>query len=137
MTRWRENQSKGVSGLQYQRHIKEPAGSSARDSEDFRTKFQYHWSYLFAADGETVDSLRRYEIATVRRRGGGRGPPAAHLAADLDFVSPRAVTPAEAALSEAEAILVRNRNMGYKRRNKQLVGFVLVLQPILEMLWQC
>lgn len=84
-----------------------------------------------------MDSLRRYEIATVRRRGGGRGPPAAHLAADLDFVSPRAVTPAEAALPEAEAILVRNRNMGYKRRNKQLVGFVLLLQPILEMLWQC
>ena len=53
-----------------------------------------------------MESLRRYEIATVRRRGGGRGPPAAHLAADLDFVSPRAATPAEAALLEAEVILV-------------------------------
>jgi len=74
---------------------------------------------LFAADGEAVDSLRRYEIATVRRRGGGRGPPAAHLAADLDFVSPRAVTPVEVALPEAEAILVRNQNIGYKVRNKQ------------------
>lgn len=42
----------------------------------------------------------------MRRRGGGRGPPAAHLAADLDFVAPRAATAAEAALLEAEVILV-------------------------------
>lgn len=58
------------------------------------------------AEGETVDALRRYEVATVRRRGGGRAPPVAHLAADLDLVSPRAATAAEAALPEAEAILV-------------------------------
>jgi hypothetical protein len=66
------------------------------------------FSTLSRAAGETVESLRRYEIATVRRRGGGRGPPAAHLAADLDFVAPRAATAAEAALLEAEVILVRH-----------------------------
>ncbi len=65
----------------------------------------------FGADGEALESLRRYEIATVRRRGGGRGPPAAHLAADLDIVGPRFSKATETALPEAEAILVCPRTL--------------------------
>ena len=56
--------------------------------------------------GETLDAMRRYEVASVRRRAVGRALPRAYLQADLDIVSPPATSLTEAALAEAEVIKV-------------------------------
>lgn len=81
------------------------------------------------ADGEALESLRRYEIATVRRRGAGRGAPGAHLAADLDIVCPRFSSPTETALPEAESILVSPGDGGQSR-----LSSVKLLRAVLEYL---
>lgn len=51
-----------------------------------------------------LETMRRYEIAWVRRRAPGRALPRAYLQADLDFLSGSNKTAVEAALLEAEAI---------------------------------
>ena len=50
--------------------------------------------------------MRRYEVASVRRRAVGRALPRAYLQADLDLVAPPAASLTEAALAEAEVIKV-------------------------------
>lgn len=54
-----------------------------------------------------LDSLRRYEIATVHRRSSGRAPSRPILQADVDFLHPPGQSSADSALTEAEVIKVR------------------------------
>ena len=57
-----------------------------------------------AQHGRTLDDLRRFEVAWVRRTARGRAPPAAFLQADLDFVSESKKSFEEKALLDAELI---------------------------------
>lgn len=57
-----------------------------------------------AEGGKGLETLRRYEVAWVRRRATGRALPRAYLQADLDFLASSNKTATEAALLEAEAI---------------------------------
>jgi hypothetical protein len=59
------------------------------------------------AGGRGVETVRRYEVASVWRRSGGRALPRSHLQADLDFVAPAAGVGADHLLAEAEVIKVR------------------------------
>ena len=59
---------------------------------------------LEAAAGQSLETMRRFEIAWVRRKALGRALPRAYLQADLDFLSSSNKTVVEAALLEAEAI---------------------------------
>lgn len=54
--------------------------------------------------GITLEAMRRYEVAWVRRKAVGRSVPRSHLQADLDLVSGGGQAPAEALLAEAEAL---------------------------------
>ena len=54
--------------------------------------------------GRGLETLRRYEVAWVRRSATGRALPQAFLQADLDFLASGNKSLPEAALLEAEAI---------------------------------
>ncbi|CAK0752569.1 hypothetical protein CVIRNUC_002156 [Coccomyxa viridis] len=51
-----------------------------------------------------MESMRRYEVAWVRRRGVGRALPKAHLQADLDIATLPGSSPSETLLADAEVI---------------------------------
>ena len=53
-----------------------------------------------------IESLRRFEIASVRRKGVGRALPKAYLQADLDILQPPTPDTTSKMLAEAEAIKV-------------------------------
>ena len=53
-----------------------------------------------------IESLRRFEIAIVRRKGVGRALPKAYLQADLDILQPPTPDTTSKMLAEAEAIKV-------------------------------
>ncbi len=57
-----------------------------------------------AEGGRGLETLRRYEVAWVRRSAMGRSLPQAFLQADLDFLASGNKSLPEAALLEAEAI---------------------------------
>lgn len=57
-----------------------------------------------AEGGRGLETMRRYEIAWVRRSATGRALPKAFLQADLDFLASSNKSITEAALLEAEAV---------------------------------
>lgn len=61
-------------------------------------------AHQVAQSGKSLDDLRRFEIAWVRRKAQGRAPPAAFLQADLDFVTDSKKSIADSALLDAELI---------------------------------
>ena len=71
----------------------------------------YSWrilstALLLPAAYAGIESLRRFEIASVRRKGVGRALPKAYLQADLDILQPQTPDTTSKMLAEAEAIKV-------------------------------
>ena len=62
---------------------------------------------------ESLEPMRRYEVAHVHRRSAGVGVPSAYLQADFDIVGPGSASVTERTLADAEVLKVRAARLWY------------------------
>lgn len=65
----------------------------------------------FDVGHESLEALRRYEIARVHRRSTGVGVPSSYLQADFDIVGPGSASMTEQTLADAEVLKVQASRM--------------------------